>query len=140
MSPPGRTASTDRSWHLIPQEIRDRSAIANCEVDGYEGHTCGGPFDDPPIPTPCDCAVRSEAFRAAARALRDAAPYPDEALVYEVVNDSIWNGDHVELVGGDEDCAQVIGVYSGSVQPAFLGWYKLRPLTIAAHEALEMSP
>lgn len=133
-----RTAVTDRPWHLIPQDIRERSAIANCEVDGDEGHTCGGPFDDPPIPTPCDCAIRSEAFRAAAQLLREAAPYPDEALVFEVICDALHQGEHVELVDFDDDCAIArVTDHGDNTITTWLGWYKLRPLTIAAHDALE---
>ena len=75
-----------KPWHLIPQDIRERSAIANCEADAGGGHSCCGLFGE--YPKDCDCMERNDAFLAAAQVLRDAAPYPDEALVFSHAFDS----------------------------------------------------
>lgn len=62
-----------RPWSDIPADIRERSAIANLECDASDGHSCS--CFGPPVPG-CDCAIRTEAFRAAVKVLRDAAPGP----------------------------------------------------------------
>lgn len=122
-----------KPWHMIPAALRE-SAIANMEVDGDEGCTCpdfvaqarGGCYSD--------CAARSEMFRAAAKVLRDAAPYPDEALMFD------FDGTHVQFIDfgwQDMGCdpmpnAWVCEDEDGTEAPFHPS--ELRPLTIAAEE------
>jgi hypothetical protein len=136
------TASRDdiagRPWHLIPQEVRERSAIANCEVDADGGCDCGGPFGMLPAPCQGDCRIRAEAFAAAAQVLRDAAPYPDEALVFEVIEfvSPFKRGEHLECTGLDGEGFPVVlwRCPEGRIYPCSIGWIKLLPLTIAAND------
>lgn len=118
----------DRPWHLIPQELR-KSAINNLEFDASDGGCeCGGPFGPNPRKCKGDCAARSEMFHAAAQALRELAPYPDEALAYE------FSGSHVEFIDNNEGLAEVRDV-NGFVVAAY--YDELIPLTPAAEEFLD---
>ncbi len=112
-----------REWHLFPKYQREWVE----ESFFHKVDCCGG-----------KCEV-SKVYRAMFAVLRDAAPYPDEALVFEVVCDCVWEGEHVELTDFEDD-GGVVAVHVGGAihNRVLLGWYKLRPLTIAAHEALAM--
>lgn len=63
-----------KPWHLIPEAVRDE---VTAHLDNVNCCRCIAP--DPTDHH--ECMQRSEALAVAAQALRDAAPYPDEALM-----------------------------------------------------------
>ena len=127
-----------KPWHLIPQDIRERSAIANCEEDAKGGHSCGGPFDDDRLDNydECDCMYRRDAFLAAAQVLRDATPYPDEALVFSHAFDSRIFVVAVDWYPG-RDAALVETIDPKSDRRAACGAPNLIPLTPGAADFLD---
>lgn len=110
-----------KPWHLLSSDKRSRVI----DVLGAKG-----------------IWIYPEAYLVAAQLLREAAPYPDEALVFatgECALDPVvqlvdigWTDDygkhHPESLMCEDD--------EGTEAPYHPS--ELRPLTIAAHEALEM--
>ncbi len=122
-----------KPWHLFTEEERaiTTSIMRLCSSENPRAGNV-------PPPEPW----MQEINDAMLAVLDGAAPYPDEALAFEIVDFiSLFNrGEHLEVVGIDDEGFAVVLWWSpeGRSYPCSIGWIKLRPLTIAAHEALEM--
>ncbi len=114
---------TARPWHLIPAALRE-SAIQNMVFDADDCAACS-------CSPECECRARWEMFAAAAQALRDAAPYPDETLAC-----LSYGGTPVELVEVAISPSVMVHIPgSGRYYPMHVDG--LMPLTPGAAEALE---
>lgn len=117
-----RTAMEPPAWELIPDSDREWVLLGLRDAARNETDPPGG-----------DLRL-AKAYRAARNALKDAAPYPDEALAF-----AMPDGQHVEFEGVSEyrgkryvrveDCNRSLSI----VVPK-----KLRPLTPCAVEVIEM--
>lgn len=108
----------DRPWHLLKRDARDWLLHDLRRM-------CWPP----------------SAVRAALRVLHDAAPYPDEALVFELHRDVVPSAPHVELIGwtdrdGENALVEYRDIDDRNHGLIDAGW--LRPLTIAAAEFMEL--
>ncbi len=114
-------------WHLIPINVREELLTAS--RDNVSWAFAVGRHD------------QAEAIEAAFQLLRDAAPYPDEAIVFAYAECGI--GEHLALVDigwhepGNEPLPNALVCEDADGAEAPYHADELRPLTIAAHEALE---